>query len=124
MQVLIADDSPTIRGFVRLALRGLPIELVEAEDGAQGLERARQGQCVLALIDLQRPNVDGLTMLRALRAEAGALATLPVLVLSGERNEELRAQTLAAGAQGFVEKPLQLAALREAVQRLLPGSAP
>ena len=59
--VLIADDSPTIRGFARLALRGLPVELVEAEDGVQALLLLRESVPALALIDVNMPNLASVT---------------------------------------------------------------
>lgn len=123
-QVLIADDSPTIRGFVKIALRGLAIELVEAEDGAQGLTKARASQCALALVDVQMPNLDGLGLLRALREDPREdLRKLPVLLLTAERGEDVKAQAEALGAAGFLMKPLQLAAVRAEVEKLLGGPA-
>ncbi len=121
-QVLIADDSPTIRGFVKIALRGLAIDLLEAEDGAQGLLKARASQCVLALVDVQMPNLDGLGLLRALREDAREdLRKLPVLLLTAERSEDVKLQADALGATGFLAKPLQLAAVRAEVEKFLSG---
>ena len=118
--MLIADDSPTIRAFVRLALRDLPIGLVEAEDGAQALERARASRPALALIDVNMPVLDGLGAVRALRSDPDpALRALPVLLLTCERNEAAREACLAAGANGIVDKPLRIPELRAAVERLL-----
>ena len=118
--VLIADDSPTIRGFARLALRGLGVELVEAEDGVQALEQIRREVPALALVDVNMPNLDGLGVLRALRADADpALRGVRVLLLTAERGEELLAQCLAAGATGVIEKPLRIAELKATVGALL-----
>ena len=110
--ILVADDSPTIRAFVRLALRGLGAELIEAGDGAQAIERARTIFPDLALIDLHMPGTDGLGALRALRAESDPrLSRLPVLLLTAERSDALRASCEQAGASGFVEKPIKPALL-------------
>ena len=126
--VLIADDSPTIRGFVRLALRGLDVELVEAEDGAQALELARKSPPSLVLLDVNMPVLDGLAATRALRADPDpALSLLPIYLLTAERSEQVRAQCLAAGASGILDKPLRITELKETVAKLLaqhPGAGP
>lgn len=124
--VLVADDSPTIRGFVKLVLRGLPVEVAEAEDGAQALAVARERAPRLALVDVQMPELDGLGVLRALRQDPRPeLRALPVLLLTGERSEAVRAAALEAGAQGLVGKPINPQELREAVLRFAgPGSGP
>ena len=118
--VLIADDSPTIRGFARLALRGLDVDLVEVEDGVQALEQLRRAVPALALVDVNMPHLGGLGLLTALRADADpALRALPVLLLTGERDEALLAQCTAAGATGVIEKPLRIAELKAKVAALL-----
>jgi two-component system chemotaxis response regulator CheY len=124
--ILIADDSPTIRGFVRLALRGLgqPFSLVEAEDGEQAILRIRNIPPVLALVDLHMPGTDGLGVLRALRQESDPrLRGLPVLLLTAERSEEIRAACMSAGATGFLDKPVKPAQLVEAVRRFIAAGA-
>ena len=126
--ILIADDSPTIRGFVRLVLRSLsvPFELVEAEDGAQAIAAARSTPPALALIDLHMPGTDGLAALRALRADEDVrLRELPIFLLTAERDEATRESCLAAGATGFIDKPIKPGVLIETVRRLLaPTDAP
>ena len=122
--VLIADDSPTIRAFVRLALRGLPVELVEAGDGAQALERARAAPPALALLDVEMPLLDGLGTTRALRSDPDpALRAIPILLLTAGRSDAVREACLAAGASGILDKPLRIPELRAAVERLLAGAA-
>jgi two-component system chemotaxis response regulator CheY len=118
--ILVADDSPTIRGFVRLALRGLPVEIVDAEDGSQALEKARAQTPTLALIDVNMPVLDGLGALRGLRADPSeALRRVPVVMLTAERSDEVLAACRAAGADSFVAKPLKLGEVRAEVVRLL-----
>jgi two-component system chemotaxis response regulator CheY len=125
--ILIADDSATIRGFVKLVLRGLgtPFQLIEAEDGELALVRARTTFPILALIDLHMPNLDGLGALKALRAQSDPrLRDLPVLLLTAERGEDLRAQCMASGANGFLDKPIKQPQLLEAVRRYLAPAGP
>lgn len=122
--ILVVDDSPTIRGFVRIALRGLPVEVVDAEDGMQGLEAVARALPSLALIDLQMPVLDGLGMLKTLRADPDpAVRAMPVLLLTAERGEAVRAAGMAAGAQGLVEKPPRLPAIRAVVEQHLAALA-
>jgi CheY-like chemotaxis protein len=126
--ILIADDSPTIRGFVRLVLRSLtaPFELIEVEDGAQAIAAARNAPPALALIDLHMPGTDGLAALRAMRADEDVrLRDLPIFLLTAERDEATREACVAAGATGFIDKPIKPGVLIETVRRLLaPTDAP
>ncbi len=120
--ILIADDSPTIRGFVRLVLRSLavPFELIEVEDGAQAIAAARNTPPALALIDLQMPGTDGLAALRAMRADDDVrLRDLPIYLLTAERDEATRDACMAAGATGFIDKPIKPGLLIDTVRRVL-----
>jgi two-component system chemotaxis response regulator CheY len=118
--LLVVDDSPTIRGFVRVALRGLPVEIVEAEDGLLGLEAVARDLPSLLLVDIQMPALDGIGLLKALRADDDpAVRALPVLLLTAERGDVLRDEALAAGANGLLEKPLRIPAIRAAVEEHL-----
>ena len=119
--VIIADDSPTMRGLVRLALKGLAAELVDAVDGAQALQLCRTRPPLLLLIDLNMPVLDGIGATKALRAEAApALRDLPIFLMTADRSDEVRVRCLEAGATGLLTKPLRMAEVRAEVQRLLP----
>jgi len=121
--VLIVDDSPTIRGFAKLFLKPLQIEVKEAEDGAQALEIVRAAPPALAIVDVNMPGMDGLAFTREVRAEARAeISQMPVVLLTGDRNEELREQGRVAGANEFLGKPLKGPELLAMVKRFL-GSA-
>lgn len=116
--VLVVDDSATIRGFCKLCLRPLSLQIAEAEEGAQALIFVRNTPPNLIIVDLNMPGMDGITFLRELREDANpAVRSIPVLLLSGERDAAVRARGLAAGATEFVEKPIKPPALQEAVRR-------
>jgi two-component system chemotaxis response regulator CheY len=118
--ILVVDDSPTIRALVRIALRGLPVELAEAEDGLAGLDAVARALPSLLLVDIQMPNLDGLGMVKALRADPDpAVRALPVLLLTAERGEEIRKAALDAGASELLEKPLRIPAVKAVVERHL-----
>ncbi len=120
--VLVVDDSPTIRGFARLLLRSLDVKVVEAEDGAKGLAAARANAPALVLADVNMPVMDGLTLTRELRKDR-ALKDVPVLLLTGEKSEDLQRQGREAGANELLTKPLQAAELQAAVRRWLGDAA-
>jgi DNA-binding response OmpR family regulator len=79
VSILIVDDEELLRAFLRRGLRAEGYEVDVARDGATGLERALAGGCELVILDLRLPGLDGLSVLKALRARA---PTLPVLILS------------------------------------------
>jgi two-component system, chemotaxis family, chemotaxis protein CheY len=120
--VLVVDDSPTIRGFARLLLRSLDVKVVEAEDGAKGLAAARANAPTLVLVDVNMPVMDGLALTRELRKDR-ALKDVPILLLSGEKSEELQQKGRDAGANELLTKPLQAAELQAAVRRWLGDPA-
>jgi len=118
--VLIVDDSPTIRGFAKLFLKPLQIEVKEAEDGAQALEIVRAAPPALAIVDVNMPGMDGLAFTREVRAEARAeISRMPVVLLTGDRTDELREKGRVAGASEFLGKPLKGPELLAMVKRFL-----
>ena len=116
--VLIVDDSATVRGFAKLFLKQLAVEVKEAEEGAQALQIARAGAPALAIVDVQMPGMDGLTFLREVRKDP-ALSSLPVVLLTGEASDAIRAEGTAAGASGFRGKPLRGEEIKALVQKFV-----
>jgi two-component system, chemotaxis family, chemotaxis protein CheY len=122
--VLIVDDSPTIRGFAKVFLKPLGVEVKEAEDGAQALEIVRKNLPAVAIVDVNMPGMDGLAFTREVRADGRAeIARLPVVLLTGEANAELREKGRAAGATDFLGKPLKGPELQAIVKRFLGTAA-
>ena len=122
--VLIVDDSPTIRGFARLCLKPLQIEVKEAADGGQALEIVRAAPPALVIVDLNMPGMDGLAFTREVRADARAeIARTPVVLLTGDRLETLREQGRAAGVTDFLAKPLKPPELVALVKKFLGSAA-
>src|SRR5688500_6092561 len=84
IKILVVDDMPTMRRIMRNELNELGFEHVEvAENGAVGLERARDGYFDLVISDWNMPHMDGLTMLRKIRSDA-RVRDLPVLMVTAE----------------------------------------
>ena len=118
--ILVVDDSPTLRGIVKIYLRPLQVEVMEADGGARALQLARLAVPTLIIADINMPGMDGLAFLQQLRADGRAeVRKIPVVFLTGDRSSELRERAAAAGADDFLEKPVKSAPLREAVRRLL-----
>ena len=121
-KVLIIDDSPTIRAFARMFLKPLAVEIVEAEDGAKGLVAARADRPDICVVDVDMPNLDGLSFTREVRKDPG-LAALPVVLLTGDRTPEAKERGREAGANDLVEKPIKGPELLAMVKKYLEPAA-
>ncbi|KIG02392.1 MULTISPECIES: chemotaxis response regulator CheY [Caballeronia] len=123
MKILVVDDFPTMRRIVRNLLKELGYSNVdEAEDGAAGLARLRGGGFDFVISDWNMPNLDGLSMLQQIRADA-ALSHLPVLMVTAESKKENIIAAAQAGANGYVVKPFTAATLDEKLTKILEKMA-
>jgi two-component system chemotaxis response regulator CheY len=122
--VLIVDDSPTIRGFAKVFLKPLGVQVKEAEDGAQALEIVRADPPAVAVVDVNMPGMDGLAFTREVRADARPeIAKIPVVLLTGDQAPEVKEKGRAAGATDFLGKPLKGPELQALVKRFLGTAA-
>ena len=117
-RILAVDDSPSIRKMLGFTLRSAGYEVVEAEDGQDGLEMARLGPVNLVLTDQNMPRMDGLTLVKSLRA-LPEYKTAPILMLTTESSDQMKAQGRAAGATGWMVKPFDPARLLDVVKKVL-----
>lgn len=118
IKILVVDDFPTMRRIIRNLLKELGFENVdEAEDGVIGLEKLRNGGFQLVVSDWNMPNLDGLEMLKQIRADA-SLASLPVLMVTAEAKKENIVAAAQAGANGYVVKPFTAATLEEKLVKI------
>lgn len=120
MKMLVVDDFPTMRRIVRSLLKELGYTNVEeAEDGAVGLAKLQAaGNFQFVVSDWNMPNMDGLAMLQAIRADA-KLKHLPVLMVTAEAKKENIVAAAQAGASGYVVKPFTAATLDEKLTKIL-----
>ena len=119
-RVLVVDDSPTMRRNVVLALQLLArLPCVEASDGLEALARFREGGFGLVVTNINMPGVNGLELIRAVRA---ADTSVPVLVISTEASPYIRARALALGASRYLTKPVRADEVLDAVRALLGGA--
>ncbi len=118
IKILVVDDFPTMRRIVRNLLKELEfVNVDEAEDGAAGLEKIRTGNYGFVVSDWNMPNMDGLSMLKAVRADA-ATARLPVLMVTAEAKKENIIAAAQAGANGYVVKPFTAVTLEEKITKI------
>ena len=117
-KVLVVDDSPTIRGFAKIFLKALQVEVSEAEEGLQALEQVRASAPDVIVVDINMPGMDGLAFTRELRADP-KIAGIPVILLTGDRSEQIRQKGRDAGASDFLEKPIKGAELQAVVKKFL-----
>ena len=115
---LVVDDFSTMRRIVRNLLKDLGYTNVdEAEDGVMALSKLRGGGFDFVVSDWNMPNMDGLTMLQNIRADA-TLAHLPVLMVTAEAKKENIIAAAQAGANGYVVKPFTAATLEEKITKI------
>ena len=115
---LIVDDFSTMRRIVRNLLKELGYSNVdEAEDGAMALSKLRSEQFDFVISDWNMPVMDGLEMLKNIRADA-VLSKLPVLMVTAEAKKENIIAAAQAGASGYVVKPFTAATLDEKLAKI------
>jgi CheY-like chemotaxis protein len=120
--ILAVDDSPVTLTVVASFLEAAHCQVLTAQDGAQALELAYSVHPDLMVLDIQMPNLDGLAVLRKLRAHWEGPA-LPVIVLTALAMSGDRERYLAAGADDYLSKPMNLEELFKAVARQLERRA-
>lgn len=117
-RILAVDDSPSIRKMVGFTLRSAGYEVVEAEDGQDGLEKARLGPVNLVLTDQNMPRMDGISLTKKLRENPKFKAT-PILILTTESSDQMKQAGRAAGATGWLVKPFDPAKLIEVIGKVI-----
>ncbi|WP_293352353.1 response regulator [Phenylobacterium sp.] len=125
LRVLAADDNPTNRKVIELMLEAAGVQVVTVENGFEAVEAWRAGGFDAVLMDLRMPVTDGLSAIRAIRAEEEALgrARIPAIVLSANTSPDDRAASAAAGADGHIGKPIRVDVLFAAMESALAAAA-
>ena len=116
--ILSVDDSGAIRKMLVVTLKGAGYEVIEAADGQEALEKAKVTTVDLVLTDQNMPRMDGLTLIRNLRAMP-AYRSVPILMLTTESGDAMKMQGKAAGATGWMVKPLGPQKLLEVMKKVL-----
>ena len=118
MKVLIVDDTQTLRSVIQVYLVGQGWEFVEAQNGSEGLAKARALKPDLVISDVGMPVMDGFELCAALRADP-ALRQTPVVLLTMLGDETSRQRGLLVGADAFLTKPVGPAELKQTISAVL-----
>lgn len=102
--IMTVDDSASIRQMVGLVLMEQGHKVLEAGDGKEALATLQREKADLVITDLNMPNMDGITLIKSLRAQPAYRYT-PILMLTTETQQEKKMQGKAAGATGWIVKP-------------------
>lgn len=119
-KILVVDDSRVTRELIKVFLIAKDVVLLDASDGFEALERARQERPDIVIADLRMPRLDGCELCRALQADP-VTRSIPVLILTSSADGETVSQCRRAGAREVLRKPIQPKPLIEAVERHLGG---
>lgn len=120
-RIIIADDSATARMFIIRCLQIVGLgdaEFVEAEDGKQALEAAKEQPADLLLTDLNMPVMDGQTLVKWIKASP-KLCDMPIIVITSAGNPAKEAQLLELGAHRVISKPISPPVMMDALQDFL-----
>lgn len=119
-QILLIDDSPTMREILKVYLMGRGFSFIDCPGGAKALDVLETQPVDLIIADINMPKMDGITFVRALRAnDKPSVRDVPVILVTGDRADDLRARGREAGANGFLQKPLSSETLMQLVDELL-----
>jgi len=116
--VLTIDDSRAIRDIVASTLKGAGYRIIEAANGAEGLQQMRSEPVSLVIVDLNMPVMNGFDFILNARKDPKG-AGVPIVMLTTESKPELRAQGKAAGATGWLNKPFDADMLISVARKLV-----
>ena len=114
-QILVVEDNERNMKLVRELLEATGYRVIEAATGSQALDLARERRPDLVLMDIRLPDIDGVEALSRLRAD-DRTASIPVLAVTAQAMQGDRERCLAAGFDGYLSKPVDVAELIQAVR--------
>jgi two-component system chemotaxis response regulator CheY len=121
LKVLAIDDSRTIRELLRQVMEAAGFQFSAASDGVEGVARYAELRPDVVITDINMPNLDGYGVIDAIRR--GSIdSAVPILVLTTESGEALKARARAAGATGWIVKPFDDVSLISVVRRVTGGA--
>ena len=123
IRAMVVDDSASMRKQLGYALERAGIHALEAEDGADAWRKLQGAEVDILLTDINMPVMDGLKLIRLVRAAAGLRGT-PIVVITTEGAEQDKNRALGLGANAFLVKPVQSGQVLRVVATLLDGRAP
>ena len=116
--ILIVDDSVSIRQMVEMTLKSANYNVTTAQDGQDALGKCQGARFDFVLTDQNMPRMDGLTLIKSLRGLANFKST-PIVMLTTEAGDDMKAKGKAAGATGWMVKPFDPNKLLDVMKRVL-----
>ncbi|MEJ2197642.1 MAG: response regulator [Desulfuromonadales bacterium] len=118
-KVLVVEDSPTMRQLIVFALKRIRgFQIVEANDGVDGLKKLSADKFDLIVTDINMPIMDGLKLVSMVRNDPNYKET-PIIIITTEGATEDRERALALGANEYITKPIQTMQILETVKKLM-----
>jgi two-component system KDP operon response regulator KdpE len=114
-RILVVDDEPQIRRFLKTSLTAQDYEVLEAATGGEALESVKRHKPELMILDLGLPDIDGIEILREIRDHSA----LPIIVLSSRDDEQVKVKALDLGADDYITKPFGMEELTARVRAAL-----
>ncbi len=118
MKVLLVDDTRTLLSLIQVYLMGWSITFIEARNGMEGLQKAREHRPDLVITDVRMPGMDGFELTAALRSDP-LLHPTPVILLTSLNDDASRRKGRLVGATAFLSKPVSVEELRTQVGNIL-----
>jgi CheY-like chemotaxis protein len=119
--VLVVEDHPVNQKLVGVLLGRMGCQVEFCENGQLAVDRVQQQRFDMILMDVNMPVMDGLTATRQIRSLAGPVAQTPIVIFTADVMNEAQAQAMAAGADDFITKPVNVEHLRSIVQKYSAG---
>ncbi len=114
-RVLVVDDNPVNADVLALLLRNVGADVETASDGVEAVEAVRHGGFDLVFMDKQMPKLDGVGAIRAIRELDEPLRRTPIIAVTADAYDAARIELSAAGADGYVSKPISIERIREQI---------
>ncbi|MBU2547730.1 MAG: response regulator [Proteobacteria bacterium] len=116
--IMTVDDSNSVRQMVSFTLKQAGYNVIEAVDGRDALAKINGGPIHMVLTDLNMPNMDGIELIRQLRANAG-FKFIPIVMLTTESQDTKKQEGKSAGATGWIVKPFKPEQLVAVIKKVL-----
>ncbi len=117
-RIMVVDDSASMRQMIKFTLSNAGYDVVEAVDGLEALTKLNSHTVNLIIADINMPNMDGIQLIRKVRAHEGHKFT-PIIVLTTESQKSLKEEGKAAGATGWIVKPFTQKQLIMVIEKVL-----
>jgi two-component system, OmpR family, response regulator VicR len=114
-RILVVDDDPSIRKFVKANLEARNYEVIMAVDGDEAIQKVEEEQLDLVLLDIMMPQLDGLAVCRRIREKS----KIPIMIISARDSEDDTVRCLDSGADDYLTKPFSLKELLARIKAIL-----